>query len=173
MDHLVIMGPMGVGKSTTGRSVAEHLGWPYSDSDAEIEQRTGMTGREMVERDGLAALHRLEADVLVQALERPSPTVISAAASTIEDADVRVALGHCARVVFLDAPTDEVITRQSAESHRRAMSAAEHESLMARRDVLFRQAEDLRLSALRSTAELTVDIVAFLGEDDDNGGTHR
>ncbi len=41
MTHLVLVGMMGVGKSTVGRIVASELGCPLFDSDDMIEERTG------------------------------------------------------------------------------------------------------------------------------------
>jgi hydroxypyruvate isomerase len=162
MRHVVIMGPMGVGKSTTGRALAEHLGWAYSDSDDEIERAHGASGREIAARDGVAALHRIEAAALLDALGVPNPSVITAAASTIESPEVRRALSVDAMVAVLTAPTLEVLERQAAAPHRRSMSSEEYEELAQRREPWFRSVEDVRLSALRPTAELTTELVERL-----------
>ena len=93
---------MGSGKSTIGRRVAAALSRPFVDNDARLEQRSGVTAAVVSERDGVAELHRIEADVLLDALASQEPSVIAAAASTIEDARVRDALRD-ARVVWLRA----------------------------------------------------------------------
>ena len=49
--HVLIIGMMGVGKTTTGLALAEEIGWPYLDSDADIELLTGSTGRLARRRD--------------------------------------------------------------------------------------------------------------------------
>ncbi|WP_236234147.1 shikimate kinase, partial [Pseudomonas tohonis] len=41
MRNLILVGPMGAGKSTIGRLLAKELRLPFKDSDKEIEQRTG------------------------------------------------------------------------------------------------------------------------------------
>ena len=46
-DHLVLVGLMGVGKTTVGRHLSERLGWNLVDSDAQVEARTGRTVREI------------------------------------------------------------------------------------------------------------------------------
>ena len=87
-----MLGLMGSGKSTVGRRVAERLGWPFFDSDKDIQAATGLTVRELKERDGEAAMHGLEAEQILQRLAEREPSVIGAAASTIEVSKVREAL---------------------------------------------------------------------------------
>src|SRR6266540_1449750 len=90
--HVVVVGLMGAGKSAVGRRVAQQLGWPWRDSDREIEAATGLTVRQLRDRDGVDAMHALESRQLLDALEEPGPSVISAAASTIEVPECRAAL---------------------------------------------------------------------------------
>ena len=85
MRHVVLVGLMGSGKTTVGRLVADRLGWPLRDSDAEIEARDGRTVRELDETVGTDAMHALEAEALLGALASPDPAVICAAASVADD----------------------------------------------------------------------------------------
>ena len=91
-DHVVITGLMASGKSTTGRRLAERLGWPWRDSDAEIQADTGRTVRELRDIEGVDAMHARECAALMRALDDPTPSVISAAASVIEDERCRAAM---------------------------------------------------------------------------------
>lgn len=86
--HIVITGLMGVGKSTTSTVVGSAMGWPDADSDDDIELLLGISGRDLADEEGIAALHRIEAAVLLGALARPQPRVIGAAASVVEDVAV-------------------------------------------------------------------------------------
>ena len=78
-QHLVLVGMMGVGKSTAARVLADRLGRRVIDSDAVIEARTGRTVREIFAEDGEAAFRALETDVLLEALASEEPLVIAAA----------------------------------------------------------------------------------------------
>src|ERR1044072_5843775 len=49
---IVLVGLMGVGKSTVGRRLAKRLGLSFVDSDAEIEGASGYPPAEMYERYG-------------------------------------------------------------------------------------------------------------------------
>ena len=90
MGHIVLVGLMGSGKTTVGAALAAALGVPLRDSDADIERDTGLTGRDIAARDGIDALHALEARQLLDALDEPGTTVITAAASTLDDPACRV-----------------------------------------------------------------------------------
>jgi shikimate kinase len=113
-DHIVLVGPMGVGKSTIGRIVADRLHRPYVDSDDIIEQRTGHTAREIAEHQGLDALHDLEVQVLRDALAMPEPAVLGSAASVVDEEAGRLALGTARHVVWLRADPDELTRRRAA-----------------------------------------------------------
>src|SRR3982750_33378 len=49
---VVLVGLMGVGKSTVGRRLAKRLGLPFIDSDSEIEETVGLSWGELFERYG-------------------------------------------------------------------------------------------------------------------------
>ena len=108
---------MGSGKSTIGRRVAGALGRPFLDNDELLERSTGHTAAEIAASDGIDALHRAEADVLLAALRTPGPAVIAAAASTITVDEVCRALRD-ATVVWLRAAPDALAARLPGSSTR-------------------------------------------------------
>lgn len=83
---------MGSGKSTIGSRVAAALSLPFLDNDEMLERLTGHSAADLAARDGVDALHRAEAGVLLDALRSPPPSVIAAAASTIANREVRDSL---------------------------------------------------------------------------------
>lgn len=160
--HIVVVGLMGVGKSTTASALAIELGRRFVDSDVDIARLTGTSGAEFAAQFGVPALHRLEAAVLLGALAREAPSVIAAAASTIEDPLIRHVLPERAFVVNLTLPLDDAIRRQATGAHRRPMSLAELEAVAAKRDPMFATIEDLRLDASRPTDELVAAVLVAL-----------
>ena len=81
--HVVMIGMMGVGKSTVGRLVAARLGWGYWDNDEALEAATGTTAGELQHRRGQAALHATENRLLSEALRALDDTVFAAAGSVV------------------------------------------------------------------------------------------
>lgn len=162
--HLVVVGMMGSGKTTLGSGLAEHLHRPLLDSDAEIERDRGRTGAEIAEREGVEALHRLEREVLLRALQTPSPAVVTAAASVVTDLSSRRALDPVF-VIWLDAPVEHLAARVASGAHRRPIDVAAAERLAAARREAFAEVADLRLDALRPAAELIAEVLTHVATD--------
>ena len=114
MPHVVLLGLMGAGKTSIGTVVAERLGLPLVDGDERLAEMTGgRTAAEISEERGLDALHALEAEIAIAALDAADPAVIGPASSVCESAAVRDALsGHV--VIWLSAPV-ELPRRQRGE----------------------------------------------------------
>lgn len=147
--HVVLVGMMGVGKTTVGRRLAEVLGRPFSDSDLEVEARTGRTVREIFEADGEPAFRAIEAQVLVDALAAPEPTVIAAAGGVVLDPANREQLGRAGTVVWLRAPVVVLVDRVASGAHRPAVEADPAGTLQ--------QMEDTRTSLYAEVADVVVD----------------
>ena len=135
---------MATGKTTVGRRLAAAVGRSLVDSDEQLTARTGLSANDLARRDGIDALHALEAEVLLEALAGSAPTVIAAAASTIEDARCRAALAD-AFVVWLRADVSVLVTRVREQSHRPLDDdvAQQLRDQAARRDPLFAEVADL------------------------------
>ena len=119
MTHLVLVGMMGVGKSTVGRLVAAELDRPLFDSDEMIEQRSGRTVREIWSTDGEDAFRTLETDTLLEALAEPEESVIAAAGGVVLSERNREALTSAdAHVVWLLADVDVLLDRVGNGMHR-------------------------------------------------------
>lgn len=116
--HIVVMGLMGSGKTTVGRLLAARTGRPFVDNDARLVAQTGRDAAHTEHADGRELLHRLEATILLQDLDRTEPAVIAAAASAILDEGVRVALRRCAFVAWLRTPPAELARRVQGDASR-------------------------------------------------------
>ena len=119
ITHLVLVGLMGTGKTTTGRILAARLGWPLRDSDVEIEALTGRSVRELRDKLGTDAMHDLEARALLRALADAGPDVVGAAASVVDREDCLEALrGDGVAVAWLTVSPEVGAKRFSSSTHR-------------------------------------------------------
>jgi shikimate kinase len=141
--RVAVVGMMGSGKSTLARVLGSRLDLPVIDSDDQIVARHGVKGREYAELHGVDALHALEHDVLVDALDRPGGFVVTPAASTVEDSALRLRLREEAFVVWLDLPIPILVERMGSGDHRRAMPEEELRRVLDRRGPLYAEMADL------------------------------
>jgi shikimate kinase len=117
--HVVLIGLMGSGKTTIGARLAQRLGRPLRDSDAGIEETHGLSARQIAERDGIDALHALERDQLLAALADPTPSVVAAAASTLDaPASLAALRGPDIRTIWLRGQPTTLADRMRAVDHR-------------------------------------------------------
>jgi shikimate kinase len=119
INHLVLVGLMATGKTTTGRILAARLGWPQRDSDAEIEAMTGRSVRELRDELGTDGMHELEAGALLRALADAGPDVVGAAASVVDREDCLEALrGDGVAVAWLTVSPEVGARRFTSGAHR-------------------------------------------------------
>ncbi len=145
-QHLVLVGMMGVGKTTVARVVADRLRRPVLDSDSIIEERTGRTVREIFATDGEPAFRALETEVLVEALAWPEPAVVAAAGGVVLSDTNRAALKAAkARVVWLCADPATLVERVRSGGHRPLLDADPAGTLQRMfddREALYREVAD-------------------------------
>src|SRR3954454_6726227 len=152
---------MGAGKTSVGRELARRRGWLHVDSDASLAARLGETARDLEHKAGADELHRIEADLLLEALAVPGTSVISAAASTIEVDRCRKALAAPdVFIVWLRADPSILAARARRGGHRPELDP-DLDALLRRqieqRDPLFESVADLTLDAGSATPMELVD----------------
>jgi shikimate kinase len=136
--HIVLLGMIGVGKTTIGAGLAAHLDLPFIDSDDVLRPSTGRNAAEIAADDGVDALHAIEGETLLSCLGRHGSSVIAAAASVIESPRCRAALADHTCLWF-DADAATLAARQKRAEHRRELDDTEAElaALKRRRDPLY------------------------------------
>lgn len=110
---ILLVGMMGVGKTTVGRLLAARLGRPYVDSDEEVEAATGRTVRELFEEGGEQAFRPLESQALASAFRDGRPLVVGVAGGAVLDPGNRALIRRKGTVVWLRA-TPETLARRIA-----------------------------------------------------------
>lgn len=148
--HLVLIGLMGSGKTSVGHELARGLGWPYRDNDATLAAEAGGTPLELQREVGVERMHELEAEQLLAALAEPDPSVVGAAASTIEDDRCLAALrAPDLYVVWLSADPSVLGERARRGGHRPHLA----DDL----DALLREQLERRRPRYESVADLVID----------------
>jgi shikimate kinase len=114
---LVLVGLMGVGKSTVGRRLARRLGLSFVDSDAAIEGASGFPAAEIFERYGEREFRDGERRLVARLIEG-DVRVIATGGGAYVDPNTRQLLNERAITVWLDAPVDILAERTSRRDTR-------------------------------------------------------
>ena len=107
---IVLVGLMGVGKSSVGRRLAARLGVPFYDADHEIEEAAGLSITEMFERFGEAHFRDGERRVIARLIDG-QPKVIATGGGAFMNDETRELILSRATAVWLDADIDTLVER--------------------------------------------------------------
>src|SRR5271170_2412167 len=99
---IVLVGMMGVGKSSVGRRLAVRLGVPFVDADTEIEKAAGMSIADIFARHGEAYFRSGEARVIARLL-KGGPQILATGGGAIMNADTRAAVKAKGVSIWLNA----------------------------------------------------------------------
>ncbi|MDI1294602.1 MAG: shikimate kinase [bacterium] len=114
---IVLVGMMGVGKSTVGRRLAARLGLSFVDADEEIEKAAGMTITEIFERYGEGYFRDGERRVISRLMDGAPKVIATGGGAFIQD-DTRTLILAQATAVWLDADIDILVDRVSRREGR-------------------------------------------------------
>ena len=112
--NIYLMGMMGSGKSTVGKTLSQQLGKPFIDLDLEIEQSTGKTISEIFENDGAEHFRNIESNQLQQ----HSDSIVACGGGIILKEENRVIIKENGKAILLTASIPELSNRLSASANR-------------------------------------------------------
>ncbi|HVT34158.1 MAG TPA: shikimate kinase AroK [Nevskiaceae bacterium] len=159
-SNIFLIGPMGAGKTTVGRRLAEVRGMEFLDSDHEIEARTGVDIAYIFEKEGEEGFRKREKQVLAEITQR-SNIVLATGGGSVLDPENRQMLSARGLVVYLHASINQQMQRTERSDNRPLLSRADDrrevlEELFARREALYREIADLVLATDGRNARLLV-----------------
>ncbi|MBD9376005.1 shikimate kinase [Pseudoxanthomonas sp. PXM04] len=146
--NLVLVGPMGAGKTSIGKRVAERFGLVFVDADQVIVERAGATIPEIFEHAGEAGFRERETEVLRDLLAGEG-RLISTGGGAVLSADNRALLGRRGFVVHLGVSVPAQLKRLARCTNRPLLQRPDREQVleeMARtRTPLYAEVADLTL----------------------------
>lgn len=111
---IVILGMTAVGKSTTGRRLADLAGLAFVDSDAEIERQTGRTCTDIIVNSGEPAFRQIEEQVVLSLLDHRDYVIALGGGAWMHDS-VRAKAQEVGTSVWLHASEELIMARVRAE----------------------------------------------------------
>ncbi|MEQ1619168.1 MAG: shikimate kinase [Terricaulis sp.] len=128
---LALVGLMGAGKTTVGRRLAQALGRPFVDADAEIAAAASRSVEEIFAEHGECAFRRGERQVIARLLAGP-PHVLATGGGAFMDARTRALLKERAISIWLKAPLDVLMKRVMRRNDRPLLQESDPRAVMER-----------------------------------------
>ena len=154
-NNIFLIGPMGAGKTTIGRQLANNLGFEFADSDHEIQNRTGVDIPTIFEYEGEQGFRNREAQA-VDDLTQGNNLVLATGGGVVLRPENRKHLASRGLVVYLFCSPEQQYERTSRDRNRPLLQTedplAKLRQLMAERDPLYRQVADLVVTTEKRTA---------------------
>lgn len=150
--NVFLIGPMGSGKSTIGRQLAELLDKEFYDADHEIEQRTGASIAWIFDIEGEPGFRKRETAVLEE-LTRRDNIVLATGGGVILSTENRAMLRSRGTVVYLAADIDTLSHRTRRDRARPLLQSHDRrqriEEIMREREPLYKATADLIIATSR------------------------
>lgn len=170
MTKLILIGPMGAGKTSIGRRLAAMLDLPFRDTDQAIQERAGVAIDFIFEKEGEAGFRRREETTLAELLDGES-AVIATGGGVVLSATNRERLKQNGVVVFLETSVDWQMTRTRNGRHRPLLDTADPRARLAEiyalREPLYRECATITVST--DGRKVATVANAVLAELDDAG----
>lgn len=141
---VVLIGMMGVGKSTVGRMLAAQLGLGFVDTDEEIEKAADLKIAEIFERFGEEYFRDGERRVIARLIGE-GPGVIATGGGAFINDQTRALIKEKCHSVWIDADLDVLVARVSRRSHRPLLIGKDPRAVLselaAKRGPIYAQAD--------------------------------
>jgi shikimate kinase len=127
--NLVLVGPMGAGKTSIGRRLSELMGLAFVDADRDIELRTGAAVGTIFECEGEAGFRARES-VALHALLRGRDQVISTGGGAVLDPENRERMRERGFVVHLQVSVASQLQRLARDRTRPLLQRDDREQVL-------------------------------------------
>lgn len=142
LPNVYLVGPMGAGKTTVGRHLAELLGREFLDSDHEIERKTGATIPWIFEKEGEQGFRGRETTVIDELTARQN-LVLATGGGVVTQAPNREFLKQRGIVIYLYTPVEIQLQRTYRDKNRPLLQVENPEKklkdLLEARDPFYRE----------------------------------
>ena len=120
--RIALVGLRGAGKSTLGRMLAQHLGWPFIELDRRVEEDYGASIPDLMEMAGTATFRRHERGALERVIAEHEAAVITTAGGIVSNPETYALLLRRAHTVWIKARPEEHMSRVMAQGDFRPMA---------------------------------------------------
>lgn len=163
--NLILVGPMGAGKTSIGRRVADRFGLEFCDVDQAVIDRCGATIATIFEHVGEAGFREREKTVLTELLDGQGK-LVSTGGGAVLDCDNRRLMQRQGFVVYLHVDVDSQLKRLGRDRARPLLQRGDREQVLrdlaAIRDPLYAEVADLMLDTNGLSPGAATSTLAYL-----------
>ncbi|WP_417614136.1 shikimate kinase AroK [Oceanisphaera sp.] len=164
--NIFLVGPMGAGKSTIGKYLAQQLHMEFYDSDHEIERRTGADISWVFDVEGEEGFRQREEKV-INDLSELQGIVLATGGGSIKSKESRNRLSARGIVVYLETPVEKQLARVQKDKRRPLLQTEEApedvlQRLAAERNELYQEIADYVVRTDEQGAKLVANQIAEL-----------
>jgi shikimate kinase len=160
--NLYLVGFMGTGKTTIGRTVAQRIGFELLDSDHEIERLQGKTIADIFAAEGEPAFRQLERQ-FVESGHPPTRTVISCGGGLVVTPGLLEGLHERGVVICLHASIETILARTARHRHRPLLNVEDPDArvraLYAVREPIYKRAGTVILTDARPLGDIVAHVI--------------
>ncbi|MGP1958501.1 MAG: shikimate kinase AroK [Arsenophonus sp. NC-CH8-MAG3] len=167
--NIFLVGPMGAGKSTIGRQIAQQLRMEFFDSDQEIERRTGADVSWVFDLEGERGFRERE-EKIINELTKKQGIVLATGGGSIKSKEIRNRLSARGVVVYLETKIEKQMARTQHDK-KRPLLQINHpareilEKLSHERNPLYEEISDITIHADDQSAKVVANQIIGLLKD--------
>jgi XRE family transcriptional regulator, aerobic/anaerobic benzoate catabolism transcriptional regulator len=120
--RMALVGLRGAGKSTLGRMLAQHLGWPFIELDRLIEEDYGASIPDLIEMAGTATFRRHERSALDRIITAQDAAIITTAGGIVANQETYALLLRRTHTIWIKARPEDHMSRVMAQGDFRPMA---------------------------------------------------
>lgn len=161
MNHIILIGFMGAGKTSIGKKLAKSAGLQFADTDELIEEQSGRSISDIFAEDGEEYFRNLETEMLEQLLEKQERMVIAVGGGLPVREKNRKLLKQLGTAVYLKADVETLVNRLQGDTSRPKLQGGDLRgkivSLMEARESLYKDAAAIEYSTDGKTLDKVVE----------------
>ncbi len=146
MQNIILIGPMGSGKTTVGKQLAKKTRMDFVDSDHMIEERCGVSISTIFDIEGEEGFRKRETKMIDELCQR-NGIVLATGGGVVTSEENRIILRKSGYVIYLKTSIETQIERTKKTRNRPLLEDTDAEKtltqLMEERGTLYEQEADL------------------------------
>lgn len=147
INNIILVGPMGSGKTTIGRRLSERLSLDFFDSDHEIVNTTGVSIDHIFDVEGEKGFRNRESDVLKKLCSMPN-IVLATGGGAVILKENRELMKKASSIIYLSSSVDQILRRTAKSKTRPLLEKSNNRrktitDIVEARDPLYREVSSL------------------------------